>query len=227
MNMKYKIVVATELNQQEFLEKSAIAISLDKFGMTGTADIVYENKEGLSKLYNKYIIEENRGYKIIFVHDDVIIEDLFLFDKLDLAFEKFDVVGLAGAKQCNLATDVPAWHMMAQRESFVGEVAHSHKGRQWTTVFGETPSRALVIDGLFIAVDVNKLLDTNTKFIEEFEFHHYDIAFCLKANENKVKIGVYPIKVVHFGLGDSMNTPEWKASAEKFKKIFVNGDKKE
>ena len=214
----YKFVIATPLSQIEFQEKSAIAIFLDKMGIN--AEIVYENKEGLTKIYNRFITEENRAFKLIFVHDDVLIEDLFLFDKLNLAFEKFDIVGLAGARSCNVAADHPAWHLMAPREDLVGEVTHSRGGINWTTVFGKTPNRVLVLDGLFIAVDTAKLLDTNTFFDEDFEFHHYDITFCLKANSQKLKMGVYPIRVVHFGLGDSMNTPEWSQSSLKFKEKY-------
>jgi len=214
----YKFVIATPLSQIEFQEKSAIAIFLDKMGIN--AEIVYENKEGLTKIYNRFITEENRAFKLIFVHDDVLIEDLFLFDKLNLAFEKFDIVGLAGARSCNVAADHPAWHLMAPREDLVGEVTHSRGGINWTTVFGKTPNRVLVLDGLFIAIDTAKLLDTNTFFDEDFEFHHYDITFCLKANSQKLKMGVYPIRVVHFGLGDSMNTPEWSQSSLKFKEKY-------
>ena len=216
----YKIVVATPFTSEEFKEKSAIAIFLDKTGYT--AEVVYENKEALTKVYNRFITEENRNTKIIFVHDDVLIEDLFFMDKLNLAFEKFDIVGLAGAKSCNIAADYPAWHLMAPREDLVGEVSHSRGGINWTTVFGKTPNRVLMIDGLFIAVDIAKLLDTNTRFDEEFTFHHYDITFCLNANKNKLKMGVYPIRVVHFGLGDSMNTPEWQESSVKFKEKYGN-----
>jgi hypothetical protein len=220
----YKIVVATTYNKEEFQEKSAIAIFLDKIGYKfGTNyDIVYENKEPLTKIYNRYIIEKNRGTKVIFVHDDVLIEDLFFFDKMNLAFEKFDIVGLAGAKTCNVGAEAPAWHLMAPREDLVGEVTHSRGGNNWTTVFGKTPNRVLVLDGLFIAVDVSKLLDSNTRFDEDFAFHHYDITFCLNANKNKLKMGVYPIRVVHFGLGDSMNTVEWQQSSAKFKEKYGN-----
>jgi hypothetical protein len=77
-----------------------------------------------------------------------------------------------------------------------------------------------MIDGLFIAVNVDRLLDTNTRFDEDFDFHHYDISFCLIANKNKLKIGVYPIRVVHFGLGDSMMSPEWSKSQVVFKNKY-------
>jgi len=217
----YKFVIATTYNESDFKQKSAIAITLEKLNIVPA--VVYENTESLSKVYNRFITEDLRGTKVIFVHDDVLIEDLFLLDKLNLAFETFDIVGLAGAKSCDLNAEHPAWHLMAPREALVGEVAHSKAGINWTTVFGQTPSRTLILDGLFIAVDVAKLLDTNTRFDEDFSFHHYDITFCLKANSNKLKIGVYPIRVVHFGLGDSMNTPEWQESAIKFKQKYNNG----
>jgi hypothetical protein len=110
---------------------------------------------------------------------------------------------------------------MSPTDNFVGEVCHSHDKVFWTTSFGKTPSRALLIDGLFIGVNVNRLLETNTKFDEDFEFHHYDISFCLTANQNKLKIGVYPIKVTHFGLGNSMNSPEWFNSSIKFKQKYA------
>lgn len=218
MSEEYKFIIATPHSRQEFSEKSAIAITLDKMGIV--AEVVYDNKEGLTKVYNRYITEKYRGKKLIFVHDDVLIEDLFLIDKLNLAFEKFDIVGLAGAKKCDLNAPMMAWHLMAPKESFVGEVAHSKDGINWTTVFGQTPSRALMIDGLFIAVNVDRLLDTNTRFDEDFDFHHYDISFCLIANQNKLKIGVYPIRVVHFGLGDSMMSPEWNKSQVVFKNKY-------
>jgi len=46
------------------------------------------------------------------------------------------------------------------------------------------------------------------------------MSFCLKANEKKVKVGILPIKVLHYGLGDSMLTSEWEESNKKFKEIY-------
>jgi hypothetical protein len=215
----YHFVVATQNNQENFTKNSPICLFLDKTENMPNSTILYENKTGLTKLYNSFITQENADKKIIFIHDDVLIEDVFLFEKLDVAFEKYDIVGLAGTKKCDV-TKPPAWHLMSERQDHVGEVAHSKDKVYWTTVFGPTDSRALIIDGLFMAVSVKKLLETNTRFDENFDFHHYDITFCLNANKNKLKIGVYPIKVTHFGLGDSMNTEEWLQSSLKFQKLY-------
>ena len=145
---------------------------------------------------------------------------MFWKEKLEIAFQKYDIVGLAGSKKCDLSSDIPAWHLMCDRNDLVGEVAHSKDKVNWTTIFGPTDSRALILDGLFIAVNVAKLLETNTKFDEDFSFHHYDITFCLNANKNKLKMGVYPIKVTHYGLGDSMNSDQWRKSANCFKQKY-------
>jgi hypothetical protein len=220
-NFKYKFVIATPYNEKEFKEKSKICLTLDKLLKFSDSHIVYENKQGLPKIYNQFISESNKDTFLVFVHDDVIIEDLFFKEKLCSAFEKYDIVGLAGTKSCDVNSEMSAWHLMSPRNNFVGEVCHSHDKLFWTTPFGKTPSRALLIDGLFIGVNVNRLLETNTKFDEDFEFHHYDISFCLTANQNKLKIGVYPIKVTHFGLGNSMNSPEWFNSSIKFKQKYA------
>lgn len=216
----YLFVIATQYNQSDFWTKAKIGPFLEKGGFTNSVEIIYENKEALTKVYNSFITEKNKDKKIIFVHDDVFIEDMFLTEKLDIAFEKLSIVGLAGSKKCNLSSQAPAWHLMSDRSDHVGEVGHCHDKKVWTTIFGPTDARALVLDGLFIAVDVNKLLETKTFFDERFSFHHYDISFCLNANNNKLKMGVAPIRVVHFGLGDSMNTPEWHESAKKFKEYY-------
>lgn len=220
INKQYKIVTATQYNLEDFKKNSQLRLSLDKIGISNKCTAITENREGLPKIYNSFITEENRDMYIIFIHDDVLIEDLFFEEKLQLAFEKYDIVGLAGSKKCNLSSPMSAWHLMSDRNDWVGEVSHSKDKKVWTSTFGDTDSRALILDGLFIGVNVSRLLETNTRFDENFNFHHYDISFCLRANSNKLKMGVYPIKVTHFGLGDSMNTPEWQESANKFKQIY-------
>jgi hypothetical protein len=222
-NNIYELVCATPLSREEFNQKSQLSLFLDKFGWNSGINIIYENKQGLPKIYNSFLNDQNRNKKIIFIHDDVLVEDIFLLEKLEIGFEKYNIIGLAGTKKCNLNSNISAWHMMCERQDMIGEVGHSKDKVSWTTVFGPTDSRALLLDGLFIAVDVNSLLDTNTRFDENFDFHHYDITFCINANKNKLKLGVCPIKVTHFGLGDSMISKEWEHSNLKFKQLYKNG----
>jgi hypothetical protein len=216
----YHFVVATQSNSVDFWNKSQIAIFLEKAGLTNQCSILFENKDGLPKVYNKFINDSYVGKYVIFIHDDVLVEDLFWEEKLNIAFEKYDIVGLAGTKKADLSRP-PAWHLMSDRQDHCGEVAHSHEKQVWTTCFGPTDSRVLIMDGLFIAVNVSKLVNSDVRFDERFDFHHYDLTLCLRANKNKLKLGVTPIRVVHFGLGDSMNTPEWQKSSELFKEYYA------
>jgi GT2 family glycosyltransferase len=221
LQSNYHFVIPTQFNEKDFWEKSQIAIFLDKSGYKNNCSVVYENKKGIPFVYNSFINDSNHNKILIFVHDDVLIEDLFWEEKLNNAFEKYDVVGLAGAKKCDLSRP-SAWHLMSDRQDHCGEVAHSHEKNVWTTCFGPTNSRVLVMDGLFIAINTKKIIKAGLRFDERFDFHHSDITFCLKANKLKLKMGVVPIRVVHFGLGDSMNSKEWENSASKFKEYYEN-----
>ena len=178
--------------------------------------IIKNNKKGLSEVYNSFISEEYKNNILLFIHDDLEINDLFLVEKLN--HSPYIVTGLAGSKTCDLSKERIAWHLCSSREDMVGEVSHKKDDNIWTTVFGPTKSRALIIDGLFISVDVEEILKTKARFNENFKFHHYDMAFCLNCNKHKARVGVLPISVVHHGLGDSMNSLEWEYSNTLFKK---------
>ena len=186
-------------------------------------EIFTKNKKGLSERYNEILRNEdivNTYPTVLFVHDDVELEDIGLIDKL--ANSPYDVTGLAGAQTFN--KDVPnlAWHLAAPKDQYVGEVAHCHEGKIWTTVFGPTKSRALTLDGLFLAVKPKVLKDKGLEFDENFNFHFYDLAFCLRANQKKVTCGVLPIRVVHHGIGDSMLTEDWEQSNIEFRKAYCS-----
>jgi hypothetical protein len=217
------VVVATEAKTLEEFSSKPIWRSLEahsKFNSEQYFDffIKKNNKEGLSKVYNEFLKNEKcKNSILLFVHDDVELDDMFLVEKLNNS--PYIVTGLAGCKQIDLSKP-SAWHLMSDRKTHVGEVAHSSNGQVWTSVFGPTNSRALLIDGLFIAVDVEKALEKQIEFDETFEFHHYDLAFCLDCNKKKASVGVLPIRVIHHGLGDSMNTKEWHDSSKLFRDKF-------
>ena len=216
---KITVVIATEAKSLEDFTKKPIYKTLkaqtqlhdfSKFDFI----IMKDNKEGLSKIYNQFLQDLKFEKDILlFVHDDVELVDIELVEKLNNS--PYVVTGLAGCKKIDLAKP-PAWHLMSNREDYVGEVAHKNEELEWTTVFGPTKSRALLIDGLFIAVDASKAKEKLVKFDEDFLFHHYDLAFCLDCNKKKASVGVLPIKVIHHGLGDSMLSKEWKQSADNF-----------
>ena len=184
-------------------------------------NFITNNTKGLPEVYNMLL--RNPMYEkdiLVFVHDDVLIEDLFFREKLNNS--PYIITGLAGCNSINL-NKPSAWHLLCNSPgNMLGEVAHSKEDKTWTTVFGPTAGRALLIDGLFIAIDMEKFLPYNVNFDEDFKFHHYDISFCLRCNSSKITVGVQPIKVNHYGLGDSMYSDEWGKSADIFKRKYQN-----
>jgi hypothetical protein len=197
-------------------------------------EIIKDNQTGLPEVYNRYLIEKNKDKIVLFVHDDLEIHDLDLVEKLNES--PWDITGLAGAGQFQIQ-DKNLWHICSPRESHSGSVTHplaQQVGnqiqvdpiRKLTALFGPWPQRCLVLDGLFLAVNVDRALETGWRFDERHKFHHYDISSCLLANEKKLKMGTWPIFVIHHGLGNSFMTTEWEESNKIFKENWQNALKK-
>lgn len=183
------------------------------------------NDVGLSKAYNRQLVADNliKHDIALFVHDDVYIDDLKLKGKLYTAIDNlgYDIVGLAGAKTMKLGEPY-LWHRMSSQQDWSGAVSHPvSDGKAMVTSFGPWPERCLVLDGLFLAVNIKAALEKEWKFNESFMYHHYDISSCLDANEKRLKMGTYPIYVTHNspGLRD-LNDPDYQKSKNKFAELY-------
>ena len=91
-----EFVSATRLSREEFRE-SPLGVSLDRVSRDTRikASIAYQNTDGLPTVYNRRITSKDPAEILVFVHDDVWIEDLYVSDRLLEALKGFDVVGLA------------------------------------------------------------------------------------------------------------------------------------
>lgn len=191
-------------------------------------DLLFDenNTEGLSFRYNSILTEYSKDYKfIVFIHDDVYVDDLAVCEKLEKAHNDFDIVGLAGGVNPRIQ-ELALWHLMCggfNGNNLRGAVAHpcNDHGQIFMTSFGPTPARVTVLDGLFLSINTEKARKVGWKFNENYTFHHYDIASCLDANSKKLKLGVAPIWVVHKSPG-LLNTNDkiFTTSQEKFLKEY-------
>ena len=179
--------------------------SVAKLGIKVYMAFNEHNTQGLSKRYNDFLEKCKDKYEyIVFVHDDVYIDDLAICEKLEKAHEQFDIVGLAGG--INPKIQKPAlWHLMCggfHSGNLRGAVAHPAGSNEIAmTSFGITPCRVAVLDGLFLSIKTSSIKNTNWKFNENYTFHHYDIASSLDANNMKLKLGVAPIWAIHSSPG--------------------------
>ena len=213
-NMKYKVYTATKGKKEDTLLYESLHINYSNLL------VHYEenNKNGLQKCYNKFLKDarDNNIDIAVFVHDDVYINCSDLHTKLENAIKKYTVFGCAGAITCKVK-EPALWHLMSEREDHRGCVAHGNTKQYHYTSFGPLPSRALVVDGVFMGININKLPD-NIKFDETYpsKFHYYDLDFCLECNKNGVIIGVVDIPIIHSSPGLSNPNEEFYKGQEYF-----------
>jgi hypothetical protein len=228
MNTEDKILIVTATRHSKPREGNRhfiLQASLDDFPYQNfDLKTHYENKAGLPRLYNEALVDDIDNYDIIlFVHDDVYIDDLKCFHKIREKFNAgYSVVGLAGATEATVKA--PAlWHLMSEQKNWSGAVGHPSavENSVHVTSFGPVPQRCLILDGLFLAIDCSKFRDNLVKFDEQFTFHHYDIDFCLQCNAAKHKLTTMNINVLHNSPGlSNINNPDYTMSQAKFLKKY-------
>lgn len=199
-------------------------IAVNNFDSKSKLLYVYNNTTPICKAYNKVIIDvitEGEYDNIVFLHDDVCIEDRHLTEKVDKYLQQYDIIGLAGGNGMEIRKPC-LWHIMCkERFGTVGHyLKHNNNTHWYGTTFGVSQQRVAVIDGLFIGVKASVFKKLQLMFDEDLPgFHHYDIKFCMDANALKFKIGVVPILVTHMSPGlKSLQDENYLKSEE----IFYN-----
>lgn len=216
--MNYRFIVASQKKEfkDTLLYDSICYNTLD-------SSLIYfygKNNRSLPEVYNEGLqkcIDNDIDYAI-FVHDDVFINCFdFNYRINSNLLNKYDVIGLAGNTQINVKEPV-LWHLMTSRENLRGCVAHGKNTTEYMyTSFGPIPSKAMLIDGVFIAVNLKKLPKT-VRFDEKIpsKFHFYDLCFSLDCNLAKVKVGVVDIPIIHNSPGLSNVSDEWREGQKYF-----------
>jgi len=205
--MTSAIVSCTQKSKQEDTLLYKSLLKLEQLGNTRFLDKLFintNNKLGLSKVYNKFLYEHPEFDHVIFVHDDVSIEDNLILEKLQKEHRYYDIIGVAGG--LNPKIQAPAlWHLMCggfgpNLRGFAGHYLPDNE-RTMITNFGPSPDRVAIIDGVLISVLVKRISEVGWKFNENYTFHHYDISSSLDANKLGLKIGVAPILINHMSPG--------------------------
>jgi hypothetical protein len=187
--------------KQTLLYKSLAKIEREtNFVLLDKLFFATQNKKGLSEAYNKFFFDNPIYDMVVFVHDDMWIDDAGFITKLMEHHTKYDIIGLAGGLKPILKA--PAlWHIMCggfQGGNLRGFAGHYlPDGTTNITNFGPTPTRVAIIDGAFMSINVKTITTAKWKFNENYTFHHYDISSCIDANKLKLRIGVVPILTYH------------------------------
>ena len=220
---KLLIVAATRSAPAPFMESTPLGQSLRRMSYDRRIEVrpKFNNGEGLPAVYNRQISEENRDKVLLFVHDDVWLDDCFVYDRLQDALKAFRIVGLAG--NTRRVPRQPAWGFTAETP-FIPEECRYLSGivadgeRAWgkPSRYGQPGLECLMLDGVFLAARCHTLLESGVRFDERFAFDFYDIDFCRSAEAASLSMGTWPIAITHASLG-KFGSPSWHAGLKLYR----------
>ena len=199
---------------QEYLKKSC------GHPKTEVIEKVTNGEKNLSQVYNE-IISESTNDIVVLCHDDIYFDTKNWGQKLEKLFdknEKFSIIGIAGT------TEMPKSGMWWEdRSKMCGIVNHEHNGKKWESRYSDSLQNSIkevvIVDGLFIAINKNKIKHTFDETVSGF--HMYDVNFCFRNYLEDVKIGVTTsIRVTHKSIGETNNS--WENNRVIFTKKYKN-----
>ncbi len=220
------VVCATRHDERGFWQHSALgrSLALWRFLPDVAIQLSCSNAQSLAAVYNRPLRDPAQTADImVFVHDDVWLADPAWLTKTRVALRRFDLVGVAG--NTRRTRGQPAWLFRAlTAEGFIwdhphlsGQIQHGPGPAGQTTVFGPSPARCELLDGVFLAVDVRHARRSRLSFDERFRFHFYDMDFCRQARARGLSLGTWPIDLTHQSSG-AFGSPEWQRMLEVYRR---------
>lgn len=223
MNTELTFVSATRLGREAFEAQSPLSQSLQRLGQIATVRLrlFADNQRALGACYNEALDEAPAGACLVFVHDDVYIDDWFAGARVLQALERFDVVGVAGNTRRQPGQQT--WYLQPgpvvdglrspggfDHPHLSGAIAHGTRGQTHLSVYGPAPQPVQLLDGVFMAVRVDRLRERGVRFDPALAFHFYDLDFCRSAGQAGLSLGTWPIAITHASGGDSVFSPQWR-----------------
>jgi GT2 family glycosyltransferase len=219
---RIRVVCATRKDRDGFFSMTALGKSLNLHRPPEVEVRLFpSNEQGLPAVYNTAIAESVRDDIILlFAHDDIHLCDFHWAERLREALSAFDVVGLAGNRR--RLPRQPGWRFIDEkltsdsRDNLSGKVAHG-SGYPAASISAWSPSGQDVklLDGLFLAARSATLQSKELRFDERFQFHFYDLDFCRQAEQAGLRMGTWPISVIHESVG-AFTGDGWQRGYERY-----------
>ncbi|MFK7965626.1 MAG: hypothetical protein AB8C46_16820 [Burkholderiaceae bacterium] len=212
--MRLHVVSATRRSRESFWGQGALGLSLRRLAHDDRIVpwIAYENSQGLPDIYNQLLQPGIEQGAVVFIHDDVWLDDGFFVDRLFAGLEQFDVLGLAGNRR--RVPRQPGWAFTNEafewddRSNLSGLVGHGEHAFGKLTHYGAAPAACELLDGIMLAANVQTLIDHDCRFDPTFKFHFYDLDFCRTARDRQLRLGTWPLSVTHQS-GGAFGTEGW------------------
>ncbi len=219
---KIKIVIATRKSELEFLNETSIGKMIKYYQRSNIEFCIFvNNSTGLPVLYNKIINSTLTDPCIlVFMHDDISLLDYYWPERIAEALNKYQIVGLAGNKR--RVPFQPGWAFIDQNftwdslDNLSGTIGHGHDHPPKNLDFyGPSDQKVILLDGLFLAIKSETLINNNIYFDLNFDFHFYDMDICRQAESKNIICGTWPISVTHHSIG-SFGSESWKIAYQKY-----------
>jgi protein O-GlcNAc transferase len=201
--LKIVIISATRKSPIDFQKDTALGVSLRRLAHDPgfVARIATANTRGLSHVYNEEISAADDDSVLVFVHDDVWIDDYYMNQRIAEGLEHFDVIGIAGNRR--RIPNQPSWCFVNTDWNWddpthlSGAWAHGPDPAGVVQYHGEAPATCELLDGVFLAAKKLSLSKHGVAFDPIFDFDFYDMDFCRTARLNGLKLGTWPICLTH------------------------------
>jgi GT2 family glycosyltransferase len=219
------LVCATRTSVQDFHTQTLLGRCLPRLGefMPFGLQLFANNTQPLGECYNAAIDAAAEGDALVFVHDDVRIDDWMLGQRLQDALNVFDVVGVAGNRRCQAGQ--VTWYLQPPAPNKEGQMhapwdSEHLSGAIWhgptapgapgnMSNYGPSPAPVALLDGVLIAARADRLRASGVRFDAALGFHFYDLDFCRSATAAGLKLGTWPIAITHASGGSSVQSQAW------------------
>lgn len=211
--MKLRFVTATRGSLDEFKARSPLVQSLQRVSQTCELqlDVSANNRAPLAHTFNAAIDKAQTDEVLVFIHDDVWIDDWYISLRLQEALEVFDVVGVAGNTRRQAQQE--GWLIQPDtREKDLshvsGGVSHGTPTTGQIAMFGTSPQPARLLDGVMLAAKAAVLQKAGVQFDPLFAFHFYDTDFCRSCEAKGLRLGTWPLALTHQSAG-AWQSEDW------------------
>lgn len=221
---KIAFVSATRLSESKFWKSAALGRSLSLWRKDSNVSIHihYENRLGLPQVYNPFLQGATDADIVVFLHDDVWLNDHALLEKLRLALQRFDVVGVAGSRRRKrgqlgwaFTARSGAEFVREEPQYLSGAVAHGKPGLSSISVYGSAPAHCELMDGVLLAVRSDVARQSGLLFDPRFTFDLYDLDLCRTARKKGMSLGTWPLDIIHESRGE-FKKASWEEALQKY-----------
>ncbi|MDI1299324.1 tetratricopeptide repeat protein [Methylotenera sp.] len=202
LNTDLVIVSSTKYTESEFWTKSPLGLSLPRHRKQDsrfTISITFESSCGLSEVFNASIDQAKEDAVLIFIHDNVWIDDANFADKILEGLTQYDVIGVAGNRR--RVPNQPSWALLDERfiwddsANLSGRIAHGENAFGEVEFFGDVPAECELLDGVFLATKKSTLKLNALRFDNQFTNDFYDMDFCRSVRAAGLRLGTWQINL--------------------------------